>query len=301
MKARFLIIAILAMAACQRVELDDPTAPEVITSDADSVCTLTLRASMNESQTKALDLVNDGTRINAYWRNTEKVKVYKGGTFLGTLNVVPDAGERPTQATLSGSITITGLAAGDKLTLRIPRENWDYTGQTGTLESISNAYSYATASVTIDSVDNTGHTVITTDTAHFQNQQSIYRFEFKRKGNVQIQTRALTVMAANGKLVQRVSYEGGVWTPVYGAVQIEKADPSTITNLVSLRNESTSEDRYSFFIIDNYSHILYKATKTIPAYVLDEPGKFISAKNIEATDLALKPITESPGENPTIY
>ena len=214
MKARFLIIAILAMAACQRVELDDPTAPEVITSDADSVCTLTLRASMNESQTKALDLVNDGTRINAYWRNTEKVKVYKGGTFLGTLNVVPDAGERPTQATLSGSITITDLAAGDELTLRIPRENWDYTRQTGTLESISNAYSYATASVTIDSVDNTKHTVITTNTAHFQNQQSIYRFEFKRKGNVQIQTRALTVMAANGKLVQRVSYEGGAFAAV---------------------------------------------------------------------------------------
>ena len=303
MKARFLILpaAILAMAACQRVEVDDPAAPEIITTDADSVCTLTLRATMGESQTKALDLVNDGTRINAYWRDTEKVKVYKDGAFLGSLNVIPDAGEKPVKATLSGSITITALAPGDELTLRIPRENWDYIGQTGTLASIENAYSYATATITVDSVDDTGHTVITADTAHFQNQQSIYRFEFIRDGDVQIKTHALTVMAANGKLVQRVNYEGGAWTPVYGAIQIEKADPSTITNFVSLRNDSTTEDRYGFFVIENTFHHLFLASKKIPAHVLDTPGKFISAKNIDAVKARFIPITENPGENPVVY
>ena len=302
MKARILILSLVLLAACQQMDLDNDYQNSLEgKSDADSVFTLTLQATKTVD-TKALDLINDGSRLNVYWKNTEKVKVFRNGACVGSLNVQPASGDKPKTATLSGTIQVHGLAANDVLTLLIPREIFDYTGQKGLLTgtgSIEDTYDYATASVTVSSIS--GTTVTTTGDAQFQNQQSIYRFEFKRKGNVQIQTRALTVMAANGKLVQRVSYEGGIWTPVYGAIQIEKADPSTITNFVSLRNESISEDRYSFFIIDNYSHILYKATKTIPAYVLDAPGKFISAKNIEATDLAFKPITESPGENPTIY
>ena len=304
MKSRILILILFLLVACQPMETDfDYRQTLGEKAAADSVCTLTLQA-IRTIDTKALDLINNGntSTLNQYWKETDKVKVFRNGTCIGTLDVQPAEGEKPTTATLSGSVKIDDLKVNDVLTLQIPREIIDYTGQKGLITgtgSIEDTYDYATASVTVGSIN--GNTVTTTADARFQNQQSIYRFEFKRKGNVQIQTLALTVMAANGKLVQRASYEGGVLTPVYGAIQIEKAEPSTITNFVSLRNESTSEDRYSFFIIDEFSYKLYVATKTIPAYVLDTPGKFISAKNIEATELAFTPITESPGANPTVY
>ena len=127
MKARFFIVpAILMVASCQ-IELVDPDlAEEVPTGQeapADSVWTLTIQATKGEPDTKALDLVNDGARLNAYWKNTETVKVYKDGTLLGTLSVVPDAGVKPTTATLTGPITTGGLAVSDELYLLFPSDS----------------------------------------------------------------------------------------------------------------------------------------------------------------------------------
>ena len=79
MKTRYLIIfpILLTLAACQRMELEDPSLRDNLYGDGD-VWTLTLQATKGDSATKALDLVNEGARLNVYWTSTEKVKVYLG-------------------------------------------------------------------------------------------------------------------------------------------------------------------------------------------------------------------------------
>ena len=268
------------LAGCQKMfdsgELRDPSAV------SDSLWTLTLDATKAEVGTKALSL-NEGDpgSLSAYWRDTEKVKVYKDGTLLGTLNVLPVEKNMRNAATLSGTIKVAGIAVGDALTLLIPREAWDYTGQVGTLDSIQDNFDYATATVTVRTVDPANY-VITTTGAIFRNEQSIYRFGFK-VGESYFDPKDFTVSAAGGKLVTNRTLSGSAWTPAYGGITVTPAAaPGDHLFSVSLRNDQTTEDTYSF-IITGSDDALYMATKAIPAEVLDAPGKFISAKSISAT------------------
>ena len=286
MKARFLFIpAILMVASCQIEQVDpnyEEERPEVVTTPADSVWTLTIQATKGEPDTKALDLVNDGTRLNAYWKDTETVTVYKGGTLLGTLNVVPDSGEKPTTATLTGPITTGGLSVSDELYLLFPNGTWNYIGQNGALTgsgSIEDTYAYASATVTVSAINGVA---VTTTKANFANQESIYRFGFKVSGDY-IDPKAFTVSAAGGQLVQSMSWNGSAWAADYGNISVTPASaPGDHFYYVSLRNDQTSDDTYNFTITGS-DDALYMASKNIPSSVLDTPGKFISAKNITAT------------------
>jgi hypothetical protein len=275
---------------------EDPADPSGLGASADSVWTLTVSASKgipdqawqevgDGAGTKALDLVNDGGRLNAYWKNTETVKVLKAGTFLGSLSVHPAAGQKPTSATLSGGITTTGLAVNDELTLLIPRDTWDYTGQKGKLAktadnetgTIEDSYDYALATVTVKAIN--GNSVTTTH-ASFENQQSIYRFSFAAGSALSV--KSFIVSAANGQLVRSRAYSGS-WTPTFGSLTVTPGGNGTADPLyVSLRNESTVADTYSFVIIGSDDK-LYLASRPIPANVLVTPGKFISATAITAT------------------
>ena len=283
--ARFIIPAMIVFfSACQKepgiTVIVTPVEEDVVT---ETMYSISILASKGAGGTKALDLVS-GTpdHLDAYWKDSEQVKVYKGGTLLGTLNVTPDAGEKPAKATLSGSIETAGLAANDVLTLMIPREDWDYNGQDGTLASIESAFDYATAAVTVTAVDDVNHTISTDGTASFLNQQSIYRFGFKAEENY-MDPKSFTVSAAGGKLVQNISWSGSAWTPAYGILTVAPASASgDHFYYVSMRNESTSDDTYSF-VITGSDDALYLASKAIPNTVLDTPGKFISAKNISAS------------------
>ena len=286
MKARLLFIpAILMVASCQIEQVDpnyEEERPEVVTTPADSVCTLTIQATKGEPDTKALDLVNDGTRLNAYWKDTETVTVYKGGTLLGTLNVVPDSGEKPTTATLTGPITTGGLSVSDELYLLFPNGTWNYIGQNGALTgsgSIEDTYAYASATVTVSAINGVA---VTTTKANFANQESIYRFGFKVSGDY-IDPKSFTVSAAGGQLVQSMSWNGSAWAADYGNISVTPASaPGDHFYYVSLRNDQTTDDTYNFTITGS-DDVLYMATKAIPASVLDVPGKFISAKSINAT------------------
>lgn len=286
MKARHLFIpAILLVASCQIEQVDpnyEEERPEVVTTPADSVWTLTIQATKGEPDTKALDLVNDGTRLNAYWKDTETVTVYKDGTLLGTLNVVPDSSEKPTTATLTGPITTSGLSVSDELYLLFPNGTWNYIGQNGALTgsgSIENTYAYASATVTVSAINGAA---VTTTKANFANQESIYRFGFK-VSEVYIDPKSFTVSAAGGKLVQSMSWTGSAWTADYGDISVTPASaPGDHFYYVSLRNDQTSDDTYNFTITGS-DDALYMASKNIPNSVLDVPGKFISAKNITAT------------------
>ena len=279
--------ALFILAACQPVEFEDISGRGNSKNANDSVCFLTIQATKN-AETKALDLTNEGQTLNAYWKSGEVVKVYKDGTCLGDLAVTPADGEKPTTATLSGNITVTGLSKGDNLTLMIPRETWDYTSQNGALTgsgSIEDTYSYATASVTIDDISGSA---VTTTKATFANEQSIYRFGFKN-GSSYIDPKDFVVSANGGKLVQRLNWNGSTWTPTYGSITVTPAAaPTDHFYYVSLRNDGTAEDTYRFIVI-GANDALYLATKTIPADVLDIPGQFISAKSIAVTQPSFAP------------
>lgn len=294
MKARHIIIPVLAvlLSACAKEPIPAPeesTDPaEEQNTSSETVYTFSIEATKGESETKALDLVNNGSRLNTYWGAGEKAKVYKDGVLLGMLNVIPEDGEKPTQATLEGSFATSGLATNDELALLIPRETWDYTGQTGVLTGSGNVeglYAYARATVTVTAINGGA---VTTTNASFHNLQSIYRFGFKRGGSY-IDPKAFTVSAASGKLVQSMSWGGSDWVPAYGTISVNSASaPADHFFYVSLRNDQTMDDTYNFVLTD-VDDALYIATKAIPASVLDVPGKFISAKTITATQPDFSP------------
>ena len=264
----WIFLALAAVTACQKAEEDfvaeKPKALE-------GPYTLTLEATKGED-TKALTLINSGSTLIALWRDGETVAVYQGGTYLGQLVATAD-GTDDTKATLSGTLeSVAGVANNAVLTLLFPRKDWDYTGQNGgapnVVSKIDRLYDYATANVTVASVDTGNKTITTTSGAAFENQQSIYRFGFK-VNDTPLLVKEFTVSSNHNKLVTSRSYSGG-WTSTYGNL--------TVSN----ENDNTSEaDKFSFFVI-GYNNALYLGEKDIPGDKLGN-GKFISAQNIAVT------------------
>lgn len=276
------ILALAVITACQKVE------DVFVTEEPEETVeqyTLTLEATKGED-TKALRLINSGSTLTALWVNGETVAVYQGGTYLGQLVATADDTDE-TKATLSGTLeSVAGVANNAVLTLLFPRKDWDYTGQDGEAPNvffkIDRLYDYATANVTVASVDTGSKTITTTSAAAFENQQSIYRFGFK-VNDTPLLVKEFTVSSNHNKLVTSRSYSGG-WTSTYGNLTVR---PSSATNkllYLSLRNENanTSEpDKFSFYVIGN-NNALYLGEKDIPGDKLGN-GKFISAQNIAVT------------------
>ena len=277
----WIFLALAAVAACQKAE-DDFVAekPKAL----EGPYTLTLEATKGDD-TKALKLINSGSTLTALWRDGETVAVYQGGTYLGQLAATAD-GTDNTKATLSGTLeSVAGVANNAVLTLLFPRKDWDYTGQNGgapnVYHNIDSLYDYATANVTVASVD-TGNKTITTTSAAFENQQSIYRFGFK-VNDTPLLVKEFTVSSNHNKLVTSRSYSGG-WTSTYGNLTVTSAIATSDLLYLSVRNENdnTSEaDKFSFFVI-GYNNALYLGEKDIPGDKLGN-GKFISAQNIAVT------------------
>ena len=150
--------------------VENPTAPKVYT--------MTIQASKGDgATTRALTL--SGSTLNATWATTENVYVQKGSDWAdGSLQ--PQAGG--TTATLKGKLSKVAINPNDELTLQFPRSGAiDYTGQVGTLDNIAANYDYATASVTVASV-NDGN-ITAKDDANFVNQQAIIKFTLLDDGN----------------------------------------------------------------------------------------------------------------------
>lgn len=138
--------------------------------------TLTVNASKGEdiATTRALSL--DGTTLNSTWEVDEEVTVYnvtKSADLGGTLKAQSAGANTTLSGTLSGTIE-----NGDKLTLKFHSPS--YASQDGTLEYIAANCDYATATVNVTAIDGDN---ITTDAAHFVNQQAIVKFTLKDKGN----------------------------------------------------------------------------------------------------------------------
>ncbi len=123
-----------------------------------------------DATTRALTLT--GSTLTPTWATTENVYVKKG-TDWATGSLKPDANS--VTANLSGKITDITIEPNEVLTLQFPKSgDISYGGQIGTLADIAANFDYATADVTVASVDNEQIRVDGTTT--FQSQQAIAKF-----------------------------------------------------------------------------------------------------------------------------
>ena len=303
MKKNILLIAALAgaMAWGCSMELDPiEVIPEVVEQeDADAkTYAITIVAERNDGpQTKGLDIEGDEattTLLKSIWKAGEEVKVYLGTDCIGTLTATPD-GENAHRATLSGTVTTTGITPNTTtLTLLTPRDAWDYTGQVGKLllsddavNSIEKKYHYTAATNVL--VTAVAGSTITTENAHFANQQSIYRLSFRYDNGstkTAITTKSVTISAANGHLVQSQAVDGAA---TEGPISATLATASVNPFFVALRNtDETNAEALTFTVVDE-TGVTYRGSKTIPAEYKPN-GTFVSVKNCslnQRMDLAL--------------
>ena len=279
------------LAGCQKME--EP-APQELARDNGSWI-LSLEASKELPATKALELDSEGATLNAYWKDGETVAVYFNEKLLGTLEAKA-TGDKSATATLSGKLDkVDGLSVNSALTLLFPRSTWDYTGQTGAAPSATGSlatnYDYATASVTVKTLD-TYAKAITTTSASFTNEQSIYRFGFLVDGaGSAISVKEFSVGASDDRLVQSRTYASGAWTSTYGPISVHQpSSPDGNLYYLAIRNENTytsQAEPYSFLLVDG-NDALYSGDKNIPGGKLGN-GNFISAKTVSVSQVQLTP------------
>ena len=237
MKKSFLFLVAIVGAAfisCQKESYNEPSEPVL----GGKTYTLTVKATKAVG-TKALAF--EGADLVTSWAATDEVKVCKHGsaTAIGTLT--PSVAGAAT-ATLSGSVTLTGVSVGDKLDLIFPDTNWTYENQDGTLETISTSYDFARAEVTVSDIS--GDTLAASD-ATFTNEQSLVKFTIYDDTNNPLDVNYLIISAASGKLVKSYEVSGDAYTPVYGDLVITPTSGPASELYVALRNTSGAPDTYT--------------------------------------------------------
>ena len=312
MRRNLLLILALAgvLAGCQGVEkelIQDLTEDQRVQdpSKKDTVWTVCIEAERAEGpETKGL-AIGDGDEeattktLRSIWKTDEPVLVYLGTDCIGTLKATPQ--EDPHKATLSGTVTTSGITPGvTTLTLRTPRQDWDYSGQVGWLllqddpnnqgdanRSIEKRFHYTMAEnilVTEATLDAAGKGTLTTSKAGFANQQSIYRmsFRFQKNGSgdkYAIDAKRIWITAAGGGLVLSRGADG---SSVTGTLDVILDEATRNPFFVALRNNNTTdEEALAFRVMDNEG-VTYYGTKTIPA-AYKPNGTFVSMKNATLT------------------
>ena len=284
--------AAMAFFGCQKVEeaLVEEKKPVVVTEREGR---LTVQAVKGEAPgTKGLAIEGDEsttTVLQSIWKADEPVKVFWGTSCIGTLTAVPDP-EDAHKATLSGTVTTSGLVAGTTtLTLLTPRESWDYIGQVGKLllkddaeNSIEKKYHYTRATVLVTEVSGGS---VRTKTAFFANEQSIYRLNFLFQAGgagdkTPVLAKSVIISSENGHLVQSQSADGSSLEE--GPVTVTLGSASSEPFFVALRNgDETNEEALGFTVIDD-DGVTYKGSKTIPAQYKPN-GTFLNVKNATLT------------------
>lgn len=284
--------AAMAFFGCQKVEeaLVEEKKPVVVTEREGR---LTVQAVKGEAPgTKGLAIEGDEsttTVLQSIWKADEPVKVFLGTSCIGTMTAVPDP-EDAHKATLSGTVTTSGLVAGTTtLTLLTPRESWDYIGQVGKLllkddaeNSIEKKYHYTRATVLVTEVSGGS---VRTKTAFFANEQSIYRLNFLFQAGgagdkTPVLAKSVIISSENGHLVQSQSADGSSLEE--GPVTVTLGSASSEPFFVALRNgDETNEEALGFTVIDD-DGVTYKGSKTIPAQYKPN-GTFLNVKNATLT------------------
>ena len=231
MKSLCGMLAVLAFTACSN-DSDEATGND------SHIWHVSLTASMGDATNRALSA--DGENIAANFAQNDEVIVVDadGSTVVGTLKAQTAGGS----TTLEGNISGT-FAVDEVLKLHYLSATPNYDGQKGTLEEIS---SYAVGTL---KVKTKSPLTFESNSVTLAPQQSITKFTFKSDGSdIYVKTFGI---AATG-LVQK-------GTATVGAVTGTLATANTEV-YVALRNTSSSQQTYSFYIQDNTGN-WYRGTK----------------------------------------
>lgn len=234
------LIGLVLLTACRK--------DEKVATPAKGTFTLTLQAT-KRMETKALNLSNDGKTLSAGWKSGETVSVLAGNKIIGTLT----AQETGSTTTLSGTVNQNDLTENMQLTLLFPSEDWDYTNQKGSLETVS-SFDYATAAVTVEKMEGDKVTLSTSSVA-FQSEQSIYRFSFN-DGFSPIRVKEVIIDSENGKLVESRGFQGN-WISKYFEVTVNTGVATAEPLYVALRNDYTATKESYYFSITDDDYNLY--------------------------------------------
>ena len=147
-----LLMAGAAFTACSSEDTIIDEQPVV--NPTQKTVTMTVKASKDEvAGTRGLEL--DGKTLNAVWKTTDVIKVYKFNSWDEPVGTLSPTSNTTGDVTLRGEVT--GVNEGTKLALFMGGggEAFDYTGQKGVLlrdddatNSIESKYDYASAGIT---------------------------------------------------------------------------------------------------------------------------------------------------------
>ena len=295
MKKNILLLTALAGAmlwiGCQKVEEEFVEEKPEITENTWTFIIQAVKADTPETRGLALgDGEPEGTttELQSIWKEGDQVLVYKGTTKVSTLTMGENGnvidGTDAHKATLTVTLSSNEISDGDQLTLLTPRESWSYEGQTGkllattgeTTPSIEKDYHFTLATVTAHVSGN----AVTTSSATFTNQQSIYRLSFRYQKNESTKTaitaKSVTISAAGGGLVQACSQDGTATAT--GDISVIRASANADPFFVALRNnDQTNKEALTFTVVDG-TGVTYRGSKEIPAEYKPN-GTFVSVKN----------------------
>ena len=243
MKKNSVIIAVLAftglsigVCSCSSHDEKEPEVFAELTLDA-------VRGNYAEpSATRAL-AESDGTIVST-WKTTEKVAVYKKGWAAKIGEISPTADSNNARTKLDGTVNSAGMNVGDKMDLIMPRTDWSYTEQDGTLTKISSTYDYHVAEAQVIYIDAENNNQLYASNAIFNPQQTIIKFTLKNDDGTQnLSVPSLTIVSNSGKMVLSRNLDGSNAT--YGGLTVTPASPEN-TFFVALRNENSGADSYTF-------------------------------------------------------
>lgn len=247
------MLAVLAFTACSS-NIDE-------SADAPRFYNVTLTASMEGGDTRALSEGADNAIIASFAENDEVVVVdADGSTIVGTLKAL-SAGE---STTLLGTLDAKTLEVNEVVKLRYRSATANYDGQVGTLAGIAAGQDYAEGTLTVST---TSPLAFTSNSVTLDAKQSITKFSFKDASTDAAVSVKTFGIAAVG-LVQSIATNG---TETVGAVTGTLTTASSDV-YVALRTSSSSQ-AYSFTVKDNDGN-WYTCTKN---------AKLTNAKNYTAT------------------
>ena len=257
-----ILAAILAISDCGGL-VDDPSIDDIETP-IDNTEARTWRVSIDAGpavETRAISVGgNNGQTLYFNWDNGDAVEVVKAGATVGSLSANQSAGNSAF-AVLEGTLTGT-YSVGDDVTLYYHTAALDYTGQDGTLASVSTSKSYLQATSTVKSVDASGGFLAMSDAA-FTPMQSYLDLSFVTTDGDPIPIATLGIWAEGGKLVKTRALDG---TTVYAT----EASPLIITPadatgklFLAVRDENGGANNYHFKAISPDQTFTYVGSKNL--------------------------------------
>ena len=255
------MLAMLAFTACSS-NIDEST-------DAPRFYNVTLTASMEGGDTRALSEGAENAIIASFAENDEVVVVKANGTSVGTLT----AQTAGASTTLSGPLNAASLTVGEEVKLRYRSATANYDGQLGTLVGIAANQDYAEGTLTVST---TNPLTFTSNSVTLTAKQSITKFTFKDvSNNAAVSVKTFGIAAVG--LVQSIATDG---TETAGAVTGTLGTAASDV-YIALRNNTDAKQTYAFTIKDNAGNW----------YITTKKAKLTYGKNY-AVDIALTPLPE---------